>query len=66
MLGDINGDTKVDTADLLAVQKQLLNISSIAEKEKFSAADINKDGKIDTADLLAIQKKLLNISNIKI
>lgn len=66
MLGDINGDTKVDTADLLAVQKQLLKIANINGKEKISAADINKDKKIDTADLLAIQKKLLNISNIKL
>ena len=64
MLGDINCDGKVDTADLLAIQKQLLNISKIEGNERIEAADINFDSKIDTADLLAIQKKLLNISNI--
>ena len=66
VLGDINGDAGVDTADLLAIQKQLLKISNISGNEKIKAADINKDAKIDTADLLAIQKKLLNISDIKI
>ena len=66
VLGDINEDSNVDTADLLAVQKQLLNIAAIEGKARITAADINMDGKIDTADLLAIQKKLLNISNITI
>ncbi len=64
--GDCNADGKVDTADLLLVQKQLLNISQIKEKPKTEAADTNNDGKIDTADLLIIQKKLLNISDIQI
>lgn len=66
VLGDINEDSKVDTADLLIVQKQLLKIALIEGNEKITAADINFDGKIDTADLLAIQKKLLNISDITI
>ena len=64
MLGDINCDGKVDTADLLAIQKQLLNIALIEGNARIKAADINYDSKIDTADLLAIQKKLLNISDI--
>ena len=64
VLGDINGDGEVDTADLLSVQKQLLKISSIQGNVYINAADINFDFKIDTADLLAIQKKLLNIANI--
>lgn len=64
--GDINGDGKVDTADLLAVQKQLLKIANIESGVKTKAADINNDTKIDTADLLAIQKKLLNICDISI
>lgn len=66
VLGDVNGDGEVDTADLLAIQKQLLKISNINEETKIIAADINKDLKIDTADLLAVQKKLLKISEIKL
>lgn len=64
--GDCNGDGRIDTADLLTIQKQLLNISKIPEGVKLKSADINNDGKIDTADLLAVQKKLLNISDIQI
>ena len=66
VLGDVNGDGEVDTADLLAIQKQLLKISSIDGETKTTAADINMDLKIDTADLLATQKKLLKISEIKL
>ena len=64
--GDINGDGKVDTADLLAIQKQLLKIASIESGIKTKAADTNNDTKIDTADLLAIQKKILKICDIPI
>lgn len=63
-LGDLNGDGKVDTADLLTMQKHLLSISKIKNNVKVKSADINGDGKIDTADLLKIQKKLLGISDI--
>ena len=66
VLGDVNGDSNIDTADLLAIQKQLLNISVIQGNSAKKSADINGDDKIDTADLLAVQKKLLNISEIKI
>ena len=63
--GDSTGDGKVDTADLLNVQKQLLSIFTIEGIYK-QAADTNNDNKIDTADLLSVQKKLLNISDIQI
>lgn len=63
--GDCTGDGKVDTADLLTVQKQLLLISNVEGIYK-EAADTNNDKKIDTADLLSVQKKLLKISDIQI
>ena len=63
--GDCNGDGKVDTADLLAIQKQLLSISELTGINR-KAGDTNNDNNINTADLLAIQKYLLNISNIQI
>lgn len=63
--GDCNGDGKINTADLLTIQKQLLNIAKM-DLLMNAAADINNDDTINTADLLAVQKKLLNISDIKI
>lgn len=63
--GDSNADGKIDTADLLTVQKQLLQIEDITGIRR-TAADTNNDNKIDTADLLAVQKKLLNIADIQI
>ena len=63
--GDCNGDGKVNTADLLAVQKQLLSIENLIGYSR-TAGDTNNDDKINTADLLAVQKYLLNISDIQI
>lgn len=63
--GDCNGDGKVNTADLLAVQKQLLSIEDLTGNSRI-AGDTNNDNKINTADLLSIQKYLLNISDIQI
>ena len=63
--GDANGDGKLDSADLLMIQKHLLDVN-ILKEEKFIAADANNDNKIDSADLLAIQKYLLGVSDIEI
>ena len=63
--GDANGDGKLDSADLLMIQKHLLDVN-ILKEEKFIAADANNDNKIDSADLLAIQKFLLGVSDIEI
>lgn len=63
--GDCNGDGKIDSADLLAIQKYLLKVNSLTSA-KASAADTNNDNKIDSADLLKVQKHLLGIPNINI
>lgn len=63
--GDANADAKIDSADLLIVQKHLLGVSTL-EGTKFTASDANNDNKIDSADLLAIQKYLLGVSDIQI
>lgn len=65
-LGDLTSDGLVNTADLLTIQKHILNITPITDQTIIKATDLNFDNKIDTADLLGIQKKILNISNIKI
>lgn len=61
--GDCSGDGKIDSADLLSVQKHLLNYKKLKDA-KLAAADANDDGKINSADLLKIQKYLLGVSTI--
>lgn len=56
--GDVNGDGLIDSADLLAIRRHLLNIN-VLNNEYALASDINFDDKIDSADLLAVRKHLL-------
>lgn len=64
--GDTNGDGKITSADLLAVQRHLISSTKLNNSYKESAADVNKDNKITSADLLAIKRHLLNINSISI
>ncbi len=60
LLGDVNVDGKVSTADLLAMKKHLLGTKEIETgSQSFTNADVNVDGKVSTADLLALKKYLL-------
>ena len=56
--GDVNGDNKRDSADLLYLKKYLLNKITLTEEQKINS-DTNNDNKIDSADLLNIKKFLL-------
>ena len=65
-LGDANGDGKLNSADLLKIQKHLLGVAGLQDEFVKKAADANKDGVINSADLLKIQKYLLNVSDIEV
>ena len=55
MLGDLNGDGKVNTADAVVVLK--ISAGMVALDEKYQAAgDCNRDGKVNTADAVLILK----------
>jgi beta-N-acetylglucosaminidase/uncharacterized protein YraI len=58
--GDINGDGKINSLDVLKLQRYLLGLESISEKGKL-AADLNGDGKVNSQDLLLLQKKILGL-----
>ncbi len=60
VVGDINSDGTINTADLAAVRMHMLGIRTLSSNE-FLAADINSDGTINTADLAGIRLHLLGL-----
>ena len=64
LLGDLSGDGKINSADILKIRLHLLNTNPLSGAYK-EAADINGDGKINSADLLLIRQYLLGQTNIK-
>lgn len=61
--GDVSGDGKVNTLDLLNVQKSLLGLKSLSGVYS-TAGDVSGDGKVNTLDLLNIQKSILGIKEL--
>ncbi|MCR4796049.1 MAG: RICIN domain-containing protein [Ruminococcus sp.] len=55
--GDINGDDILDIADLVMLQKFLLNNSPVTRPE---LSDINGDGMVDIFDSIALRKLLIS------
>lgn len=53
LLGDVNGDGKVSTADALMVLYTANGLYTLTDQQKL-AADVNKDGKVSTADALML------------
>ena len=60
LLGDLNGDNKVDITDATVVQKSVAELIELDEKQK-KAADTNKDGKVDITDATLIQKYIAEL-----
>lgn len=56
--GDVNGDGKVNSRDIAAVQKHVLDTARL-EGKALEAADMNSDGKVNSRDIAALQKKIL-------
>lgn len=65
VLGDANGDGKINSGDLFNIQKFLIQNFEIENYIKI-AMDANKDGKINSGDLFTIQKYLLGKGNLTI
>ena len=62
--GDVSGDGKINSLDLLKVQKHILGINKLGDAYS-TAGDASGDGKINSLDLLKIQKHILGINLIK-
>lgn len=57
ILGDVDNDGSVSTADTLMIQKYQSSIIVLDDFQK-QAADVNQDGSVGTADVLLLQKFL--------
>jgi hypothetical protein len=55
--GDLNGDGKVDPADVTALEEYLKGARLLVDQE-LTQADVNQDRKVDNQDLEALQKRL--------
>lgn len=63
--GDANGDGKINSVDLLVLQRHILEIDSMEEIFR-KASNINKNGKKPTSvDLLLIQRHILGLQIIE-
>ena len=58
--GDANCDGKVDTLDLLRVQRYIVGMIEITDIQKI-AANSNKDSSLNTVDLLRTQKYIVGL-----
>ena len=55
LIGDVNGDGKVDTADATEIQKYSIDLPT-ADGFIVAAADVNGDGRISILDATCVQK----------
>ena len=63
VLGDINSDGLVSSADYIKVRKHIMGTEVIDGGLKFYAADMNKDKAISSADYIKIRKYIMNKEN---
>ena len=59
VMGDVNGDNTVNLADLLIIQRSIVNPDYALTEEQFTVADIDKNGEINIIDCQYIQNYLV-------
>ena len=66
VLGDVNGDGKVNTGDTLAMSQHIEKFKSITGTNYLEAADVNRDGKINTGDSLSLRQHVEDFKKISL
>ncbi len=60
LLGDVNGDGKITSADYVKIRKHIMQTELIKDNLYFYSADVNDDNKISSADYVKIRKYIMN------
>lgn len=60
LLGDVNGDGKINSGDYVKIRKHIMQTENISDKVYYYAADVNTDDKINSADYVKIRKYIMN------
>ncbi|AMC93201.1 hypothetical protein AOC36_04205 [Erysipelothrix larvae] len=64
MKGDLNGDSKIDSRDMMAIYRHIIGTVTISAND-FYKADINGDGKIDSRDMMAVYRHIIGTVTIQ-
>ena len=64
MLGDVNGNGKIDAQDYMMVKRNVLG-TFVIEESVLEAADVNGNGKIDAQDYMMIKRHVLGTYTIE-
>lgn len=59
LMGDLNGDGKLNVSDVVLMQDHLLNKSGNFSKKQYLASDMNKDSCVDIFDLIELKKAVI-------
>ena len=60
IIGDINSDGKITSADYVKIKKHIMKTEKIKDKVYIYSADINNDNNITSADYVRIRKYIMN------
>ncbi|MBQ3940295.1 MAG: hypothetical protein II723_04205 [Oscillospiraceae bacterium] len=57
--GDVTLDLTIDSADVTALTRHLLNIESLSDPKSYQYADLDKNGSVNAVDLALLKRLLL-------